>query len=66
MPTILVLAVSVRGLRSPGARGSLNASLTAFERTHATYPNGYQLNQIGPTQMLDELNKPRSEEQQSA
>ncbi|WP_372736465.1 oxygenase MpaB family protein [Nocardioides sp.] len=29
-----------------------------FERTHPTYPNGYQLNQIGPAKMLDELNKP--------
>ena len=27
-----------------------------YERTHPTYPNGYELSQIGPTKMLDELN----------
>ena len=30
---------------------------TPYERTHPTYPNGYELAQIGPTTMLDELNK---------
>ncbi|QIG41896.1 DUF2236 domain-containing protein [Nocardioides anomalus] len=29
------------------------------DRTHPTYPNGYRLSQIGPTKMLDELNKER-------
>jgi hypothetical protein len=28
-----------------------------YERTHPTYPNGYQLSRIGPVTMLDELNK---------
>jgi len=28
-----------------------------YERTHPTYPNGYELSQIGPTKMLDDLNR---------
>jgi hypothetical protein len=28
-----------------------------YERTHPTYPNGYELSRIGPATMLDELNK---------
>jgi len=28
-----------------------------YERTHPTYPNGYELSQVGPTRMLDELNR---------
>jgi hypothetical protein len=28
-----------------------------YERSHPTYPNGYELSQIGPARMLDELNK---------
>jgi hypothetical protein len=31
-----------------------------YERTHPTYPNGYELSQIGPTKMLDELNRKES------
>ena len=34
---------------------------TPYERTHPTYPNGYELSQIGPTKMLDELNNPSKE-----
>ena len=30
---------------------------TPYDRTHPTYPNGYELAQIGPTKMLAELNK---------
>ena len=30
-----------------------------YDRRHPTYPNGYQLSQIGPAKMLDELNKER-------
>jgi hypothetical protein len=30
---------------------------TPYDRVHPTYPNGYELAQIGPTKMLDELNK---------
>lgn len=29
---------------------------TPYDRSHPTYPNGYQLSQIGPAKMLDELN----------
>jgi hypothetical protein len=28
-----------------------------YDRKHPTYPNGYELTRIGPTTMLDELNK---------
>ncbi len=31
-----------------------------YERTHPTYPHGYELSQIGPAKMLDELNKESS------
>ncbi len=31
-----------------------------YERKHPTYPNGYQLSQIGPASMLDELNRTTS------
>jgi hypothetical protein len=30
---------------------------TPYERTHPTYPNGYEPSRIGPASMLDELNK---------
>ena len=30
---------------------------TPYERTHPTYPNGYELSRIGPASMLDELNR---------
>jgi hypothetical protein len=33
-----------------------------YERTHPTYPNGYELSRIGPATMLDDLNKPTSKE----
>lgn len=33
---------------------------TPYERTHPTYPNGYELSQIGPAKMLDELNRKTS------
>jgi hypothetical protein len=35
---------------------------TPYERTHPTYPNGYELSQIGPAKMLDELNKTSNKE----
>jgi hypothetical protein len=31
--------------------------VTPYERVHPTYPNGYRLDQVGPSKMLDELNK---------
>ena len=30
---------------------------TPYERTHPTYPNGYEISRIGPASMLDELNR---------
>ncbi len=35
---------------------------TPYERTHPTYPNGYELSQIGPAKMLDDLNKTSNKE----
>jgi hypothetical protein len=28
-----------------------------YERSHPTYPNGYEMSQVGPAKMLDELNR---------
>lgn len=36
-----------------------------YERTHPTYPQGYELSQIGPTKMLDELNRASGETKES-
>jgi hypothetical protein len=57
-PRWLVAAVDL-GLR---ARATVLRYLAAprvapYERVHPTYPNGYRLDQIGPSKMLDELNK---------
>jgi hypothetical protein len=57
-PRWLVAAVDL-GLR---ARAKVLRFLAAprvapYERVHPTYPNGYRLDQIGPSKMLDELNK---------
>jgi hypothetical protein len=30
---------------------------TPYERTHPTYPDGYEISRVGPTSMLDELNR---------
>lgn len=30
---------------------------TPYERSHPTYPNGYELSRVGPASMLDELNR---------
>jgi hypothetical protein len=35
---------------------------TPYERTHPTYPNGYDISRIGPFSMLDELNKTSNKE----
>jgi uncharacterized protein (DUF2236 family) len=58
-PRWLVRAVEL-GLRLRGrALRFFPPRRAPYERTHPTYPNGYQLSQIGPTKMLDELNKPK-------
>lgn len=58
-PRWLVRAVDL-GLR---ARGSVlrwaPPRRAPYDRKHPTYPHGYQLSQIGPAKMLDELNKER-------
>jgi hypothetical protein len=56
-PRWLVAAVDL-GLRLRGrALRFARPRRTPYERTHPTYPNGYQLSQIGPASMLDELNR---------
>ena len=58
-PRWLVAAVEL-GLRSRATaiRFLATPRQAAYERTHPTYPNGYELTQIGPHKLLDELNKP--------
>jgi hypothetical protein len=57
-PRALVAAVEL-GLRARAKvlRFLAKPRTTPYERVHPTYPNGYQLDQIGPSKMLDELNK---------
>ena len=56
-PQWLVAAVDL-GLRLRAKALRFFPPRTApYERTHPTYPNGYQLSRIGPVTMLDELNK---------
>lgn len=63
-PRALVVAVD-RGLRlrAKVLRFLAKPRLAPYERHHPTYPNGYQLDQIGPSKMLDELNRPHTKEQ---
>jgi ER-bound oxygenase mpaB/B'/Rubber oxygenase, catalytic domain len=61
-PRWLVRAVDL-GLRLRAkALRFFPARRTPYERTHPTYPNGYELSQIGPAKMLDELNKTSNKE----
>jgi hypothetical protein len=61
-PRWLVAAVDL-GLRLRGrALRWSPPRATPYDRTHATYPQGYRLSQVGPTKMLDELNHPTPEE----
>ncbi len=57
-PRFLVAAVDL-GLRARAKmlRFLAKPRLAPYERVHPTYPNGYHLDQIGPSSMLDELNK---------
>jgi len=57
-PRALVWAVDL-GLRARAKvlRFLATPRLTPYERVHPTYPGGYQLDQIGPSKMLDELNR---------
>lgn len=57
-PRPLVAAVDL-GLRLRARVLRLARPRTApYDRKHPTYPQGYQLSQIGPAKMLDDLNKP--------
>jgi hypothetical protein len=56
-PRWLVRAVDL-GLRSRAlALRFFPPRRAPYERTHPTYPNGYEMSQIGPAKMLDELNR---------
>jgi hypothetical protein len=57
-PRALVIAVDL-GLRARAKvlRFLAKPRMAPYERVHPTYPHGYQLHQIGPSKMLDELNK---------
>jgi uncharacterized protein (DUF2236 family) len=33
-----------------------------YQRKHPTYPNGYEMSQVGPAKMLDDLNDPHGKE----
>ena len=57
-PRALVVAVDLGlRLRAKAIRYLLPPRTAPYERHHPTYPNGYQLDQIGPSKMLDELNR---------
>ena len=56
-PGWLVRAVDL-GLRLRGrALRFFPPRRTPYERKHPTYPHGYELSQVGPARMLDELNR---------
>lgn len=61
-PRLVVAAVDL-GLRARAKvlRHLAKPRVAPYERTHPTYPNGYQLDQIGPTKMLDDLNSTREQ-----
>ena len=57
-PRALVAAVDLGlRLRAKALRFLAAPRAAAYERVHPTYPNGYQLDQIGPSKMLDDLNQ---------
>jgi ER-bound oxygenase mpaB/B'/Rubber oxygenase, catalytic domain len=57
-PRWLVAAVDLglRG-RAKALRFLAPPRRAPYERTHPTYPHGYEMTQIGPTKMLDDLNQ---------
>jgi hypothetical protein len=61
-PRVLVAAVDL-GLRARAKALRFLAAprVAPYERVHPTYPNGYRLDQIGPSKMLDELNKTKEQ-----
>lgn len=64
-PRALVAAVDL-GLRARAKvlRFLAKPRSAPYERVHPTYPDGYRLDQIGPSKMLDELNKHALDESQ--
>lgn len=57
-PRAMVVAVDLGlRLRAQVLRFLAGPRLAPYERAHPTYPNGFRLDQIGPSKMLDELNK---------
>jgi hypothetical protein len=59
-PALLVAAVHAgQRLRARALRFFPPRS-APYERTHPTYPNGFRIDQIGPSKMLDELNRKES------
>ena len=60
-PRWLVAAVDL-GLRARArALRHFPPRAAPYERSHPTYPHGYELTQIGPAKMLDELNQTSKE-----
>ncbi len=56
-PRWLVRAVDL-GLRSRAlALRFFPPRRAPYERSHPTYPNGYEMSQVGPARMLDQLNR---------
>ena len=65
-PRALVAAVDLGlRLRAKALRFLAAPRVAAYERVHPTYPDGYQLDQIGPSKLLDELNKTTSTKEQT-
>ncbi len=65
-PRLLVAAVDLGlRLRAKALRFLAPPRSAPYERVHPTYPHGYQLDQIGPSKMLDELNKRATDKEQS-
>jgi len=65
-PRALVAAVDLGlRLRAKALRYLAPPRTTPYQRVHPTYPNGYEIDRIGPTKMLDELNKPAPTEESS-
>lgn len=62
-PRALVTAVHLALRARAVCLRFLAAPRTApYDRHHPTYPTGYELSQIGPAKMLDELNKPTTQQ----
>lgn len=65
-PAALVSAVDLGlRLRAKVIRYLLPPRIAPYERVHPTYPNGYVEDQIGPSKMLDELNRTTSKKEQT-